>query len=96
MPWSFALINGRLAEIFFEGAKINRPGIWGYAYVKRGAYKTKHEQKMITQDVKRARFTFRKKVFHSQIDGSKIKLVKHTSDRGGKTCTFKELKKRLK
>lgn len=37
--WSFAIVNGRLAEIHFA----NNFGVWAHAYVKRSSFKTKSE-----------------------------------------------------
>ncbi len=62
MSWSFAFINGRLAEIFFE-PKGKRQAIFGHCYVDRREYKTKMEQKMIDADIKRLRFTYRNKKY---------------------------------
>ena len=45
--WCFALVNGRLAEIFFD----RKFGIWGYCCVKRKEY-NKREQRMIDADIK--------------------------------------------
>jgi len=57
MSWCFAIVNGRLAEIFFDKKKKN--GIWGHCYVKREKY-SKAEQKMIDSDIKKCKFTYRK------------------------------------
>lgn len=56
--WSFALINGRLADIYFEKGK-GLAGISGHGYVKREWYKTKHEKKMIAADIKKYNLTYR-------------------------------------
>ena len=49
MSWSFAIINGRLAEIFFDEmhGKIKRRRrikISGHCYVKKEEYKTKKSE----------------------------------------------------
>ena len=59
MNWCFAIINGRLAEIFFE-KKRNKIEFLGHCYVKKEEYKTKKEQKMITEDTKKFKFSYRK------------------------------------
>jgi len=46
MSWCFAIVNNRLAEIYFE-EKMDKPKIIGYCYVKKEEYKTKREQKWI-------------------------------------------------
>ena len=59
MGWCFAIINGRLAEIFFEPKKKGEPKILGHAYVKREEYKAKKEQKYITEDTAKFRLSYR-------------------------------------
>ncbi len=62
--WCFAIINNRLAEIFF--GKVNGKGekvIWAHCYVQKSEFKTKKEQKMIVEDTKRLRFTYRNKKY---------------------------------
>lgn len=59
MNWQFALINGRLAELFFEKEK-GKVRMLGHAYVKRSEYTTKREQRMIDADLKKMRFVYRK------------------------------------
>ncbi|MEK7104380.1 MAG: hypothetical protein AAB842_03210 [Patescibacteria group bacterium] len=58
MSWCFAIVNNRLAEIFFEkgkrGAKIT-----GHCYVRIEEYKTKQEQKWIKEDTAGLRFSYR-------------------------------------
>ena len=60
MNWQFALINGRLVELFFEKKK-GKVRMLGHAYVKRSEYKTKREQRMIDADLKKMHFSYRKK-----------------------------------
>jgi len=58
MHWSFALINNRLAEIYFEKKK----GIvkyMGHAIVKKSEYKTKQEKEWIAKDTARMRLTYK-------------------------------------
>jgi len=62
MAWSFAIINNRLVEIYFE-LKRGKIDINGYCYVNREEYTTKKEQKMIDEDMKHLRFSYRKKRF---------------------------------
>jgi hypothetical protein len=59
MIWSFAIINGGLAEIFFE-KKGNNTKFLGHCYVKKEEYKTKREQKWIVEDTKRFRLSYYK------------------------------------
>ncbi len=59
MNWSFALINGRLAEIYFE-EKAGKIKFFGHCYVKREDYKTKQEQKQIDKDVRHLKLVYRR------------------------------------
>ncbi|MDO8593964.1 MAG: hypothetical protein Q7R93_00415 [bacterium] len=63
--WSFALLNGRLAEIYFEVGK-GLAGISGHGYVNREWYKTKYEQKMIETDIKKYNLTYRNKKYRDK------------------------------
>ncbi len=60
--WSFATVNNRLAEIYFDLGK-GVSGINGHCFVKRSEYKTKIEQKMIDQDIKKFNLTYRNKKY---------------------------------
>lgn len=58
MCWSFALINGRLAEVYFRKTKkgIN---FYAHAWVKKSEYKTKKEQSYIEKDTKKVKLKYR-------------------------------------
>ena len=58
MFWVFAVINGRLSELFFD-RKNGTPVILAHAYVKVSEYKTRREKRMIREDTKKHRFTYR-------------------------------------
>ena len=49
MNWSFAIINQKLAEIYFERTN-GEVRFFGHCYVKKEEYKTKKEQIMIKVD----------------------------------------------
>ena len=66
MYWSFAIINGRLSEFFFD-KKRDRPIILGHAYVKESEYKTRHEKRLIREDTKKYHFSYRNKKYFDQI-----------------------------
>jgi len=59
MYWSFAIINGRLAEVFFD-KKGDTPVFLGHCYVRKEEYPTKREQRMIERDIKKNRLSYRK------------------------------------
>jgi hypothetical protein len=63
--WSFALVNGRLAEVFFK-IKKEKTIIDGHCLVKREGYTTKYEQRMIDNDTKKYKLTLRKGVYTRQ------------------------------
>ncbi len=58
MNWCFAILNGRLAEIYFETRR-GEPKILGHCYVKKEEYKTKIEQKYIKEDTLKFKFSFK-------------------------------------
>lgn len=63
--WSFALLNGRLAEIYFETGK-GSAVISGHCYVTREEFKTKREQKMIDADIKKYQLTYKNKKYRDK------------------------------
>jgi hypothetical protein len=63
MPWSFAVVNNRLAEIYFDRKKNGRIRVLGHCYVRKEEYKTKQEQKWIQEDTKRLRVVYRGKKY---------------------------------
>ncbi|TSC55575.1 MAG: Uncharacterized protein Greene071421_297 [Parcubacteria group bacterium Greene0714_21] len=59
MSWSFAIVNNKLAEIYFRhGKKSSR--VYAHCYVRRGEYKTKVEQRWIKKDTEHLRFSYSK------------------------------------
>jgi hypothetical protein len=60
--WCFALVNKRLAEIYFD----EKHGTYGHCYVKREEY-SKREQKMIDSDIKKYQFVYRKGYYTDKI-----------------------------
>jgi hypothetical protein len=62
--WCFAIVNNRLAEIYFENDdKKKKTTVWTHCYVKRNEFTTKKELREIDQDTKRNRFIFRNKKY---------------------------------
>ena len=72
--WSFATINNRLSEIFFE-KKRGKLLINGHCYVKKSEYKTKKEQKWIKEDTKKYKFSYRNKIYKDKIKNVIILLT---------------------
>ncbi len=74
MGWSFAKINGRLAEVFFDReAKEKEPKIRGHCYVSESEYRTKKEKKWIKQDTEKYQFSYRNKVYRDKIRNKILK-----------------------
>ena len=63
MYWSFAIVNGRLAEVFFDRSKNGTVKIEGHCYVKMEEYTTKKEQHWIEKDCEKACFVYRNKKY---------------------------------
>lgn len=60
MYWSFAIINNRLAEIYFDKDKNGKLKFTGHCYVEKNDFKTKTEQKAIKEDIAKYHFTYGK------------------------------------
>lgn len=60
MSWCFAIVNNKLAEIYFDKKKSGQIKIWGHCYVKKEDYKSKKEQKWIKEDTARCKFVYQK------------------------------------
>ena len=61
--WNFAIVNSKLAEIFFDKTKKGTYKVWGHCYVEKSEYKTKKEKNWIKQDTANLRFVFRNKKY---------------------------------
>lgn len=61
--WSFAIVNGKLAEIFYDKMRNGDRKIQGHCYVKASAYKIKQEKRWIEKETRRMRFSFRNKKY---------------------------------
>lgn len=71
--WSFAIVNGKLAEIYFEKVK-GKLVFNGHCYVKKSEYKTKKEQKYIDEDTKKYVFSFKNGKYKDRNTGKTIDL----------------------
>jgi len=60
MCWCFAIINNKLAEIYFDKNKKGKSKFFGHCCVKKEEFKTKAEQKAINEDIAKYRFVYRK------------------------------------
>lgn len=86
MSWSFALVNNKLAEIYFENGKDNMPEMLGHCYVKEKEYPTKKEKKWILEDTKRYKFSYRKGCYRDTVRNIKLK-IRHLKFEGMKKFT---------
>lgn len=77
------MINGRLAEIFFEREDSEKePKVIGHCYVPADEYKTKYEQKWIEQDTKRYQLSYRNKTYRDKIRNKVLLNAPRESDDG--------------
>jgi hypothetical protein len=68
MSWAFAIINNRLAEMYFE--KKGKVFVMeGHCYVKREEFTTKSELKDIDTDTKKHVLSYRKGVYRDKLSG---------------------------
>ncbi len=60
MDWSFATVNGRFAEIYFNKDDKNKiVTMLGHGYVDKSKFTTKKEKMYIKHDLKKYRFSYR-------------------------------------
>ena len=65
--WSFAIINGKLAEIYFDKPR-GHLKFRGHCYVERSEFKTKAELKAIDEDTKKVRLSYRKGIYRNLLE----------------------------
>ncbi len=58
--WCFAIINGKLGQIFFKKGSRSVEGIFGHSYHSKKDIFSAEEKKMIGSDIKKHQFSFRK------------------------------------
>lgn len=75
MNWCFAIVNNRLAEVYFEKFR-GRTRFLCHAYVDRGNFKSKKSQMYIKYDTKKFQFTFRSGKYKSKLDDKVFLLEK--------------------
>lgn len=80
MPWSFALVNNRLAEVYFDHNKNGDPFMRGHCYVNVEEYPTKKEQKWIEADTKKFQFSYRKGRYRDKQRGIQLKTLALDAD----------------
>jgi len=82
--WCFAVVNGRLAEIYFK----EKYGIYAHGYIERKEF-DKREQKMIDADIRKYQFFYRKGCYFD-----KVLKIRHRVTVFRKVfSTFKKLKR---
>ena len=75
MSWRFALINNRLAEIYFEHDKKGRPLFEGHCYIDDVQDWTAEEKKCIPRDIKKYQFSYRKGFYRDKLKNVRFKSV---------------------
>lgn len=61
--WSFAIVNGKLAEIHWDKMGDGTRRFYGHCYVNASEYDTKKEKDWIKKDTKTLRFSWRNKKY---------------------------------
>ncbi len=79
MSWCLAIVNGRLAEIFFEKTR-NNIGLVGHAYVNKGDYQTKRERLWIEKNTGKFKLAYKKGIYKDLVNGKIYQSIKHPSD----------------
>lgn len=69
--WCFAIVNGKLAEIFFD-KKRDKPKILGHAFVEPEEYKTKKELKWIKEDTAKYQLSYKNKKYKDLMGKEKL------------------------
>ncbi len=75
MHWCFAIINGRLAEVFFDVKKNGSKRIFAHAYVRAEEFRLKREKEQIRKDTAKTRLSYRNKQYRRLVDGKSIALT---------------------
>ena len=65
MSWCFAIINNKLAEVYFEKKK-GKIKFLGHCYVRRSDYRSKREKEWIKKDTIRVQFIYRNGAYKSK------------------------------
>ncbi|TSC86402.1 MAG: Uncharacterized protein G01um101416_675 [Microgenomates group bacterium Gr01-1014_16] len=63
MSWSFAIINNKLAEVFFDKTR-NGINFHNHCYVKKSEYTNKEELKQLEKDIQKVRLTYKNHQYH--------------------------------
>ena len=74
--WCFALINNRLAELYFDRDKKGRLLFEGHGYVDDTKDWTKEEKKWIPRDTKQYQFSYRKGYYRDKTRNIRYKSVR--------------------
>ena len=72
MSWCFAIVNNKLAEIFFDKTSKGKAKIRGFCYVKKNEYKNKKERKWIKEDTAKVQLMWRKGKYTSKLKDFKL------------------------
>jgi len=75
MSWCFAVVNNRLAEIYFEKKKSKSARIWGHCYVNKKEFSTKQEKKWMAEDTKKCPFAYKNGKYREKLNSHFFDLV---------------------
>lgn len=67
MNWCFAIINNKLAEVYFEKKK-GEIKFLGHCYIDRSDYRSKREKEWIEKDTIRVQLIYRNRAYKSKPD----------------------------
>lgn len=75
MSWCFAVINNRLAEIYFDHDKKRNVLFWAHAYVDKTKNWTKREKQHIKKDTQKYKFSYHNGYYRDKKKNIKFKRI---------------------
>ena len=72
MSWCFAIVNNKLAEIFFDKTQKGKTKIRGFCYADQSEYKTQKEREWIKEDTAKVQLIYQKGKYISKLKDFKL------------------------
>lgn len=97
MGWSFATVNNKLAEIYFDNQK-EETRFLGHCYIDEKDYKTKKEKRWIKYDTDKFQLVYRSNRYRDKLTGKFFDVIpkeKLDQEQEEDFVTFKELRREL-